>query len=182
MAVLWDSSPIRLNFAAICLQHRCHSRMWMDICHAAGPVSPITSDVLQGLCIQTLYMPSNTDLSPLSDLQAWPLSKAHPRSDVSLPWSPLVKGSVTQPVSGLGNIVFGEKAWSCQSLTMDGTDAGFMATKHDHWWMTLAAVTHGTWPVMLVCSKNILRAIWLGFHRQTWNYSQCSLSLNGAEW
>lgn len=182
MAVLWDSSPIRLNFAAICLQHRCHSRAWMDICHAAGPVSPITSVALQGLCIQTLYMPSNTDLSPLSDLQAWPLSKANPRSDVSLLWSPLVKGSVTQSVSGYENIVFGEKARSCQSLTMDGTDAGFMAPKHDHWWMTLAAVTHGTWLVMLMCSKNILRAIWLGFHRQTWNYSQCSLSLNGVEW
>lgn len=63
---------------------------------------------------------------------------------------------------------------------MDGTDAGFMALKHDHWWMTLPAVTHGTWPVMLVCSKNILRAIWLGFHRQTWNYCQCRLSLNGG--
>ncbi len=128
----------------------------MDICHAAGPISPIVSVALQGLCIETLYMPSNTDLSPLSDLQAWPLSEAHPR----LWW--WQKGSVTQPLSlssGWENIAVGEKSWTCQSQTMDGTDAGFMAPKCDRWRTTLPAVTHGTWPVMLVCSKNILRAL-----------------------
>lgn len=128
----------------------------MDICHAAGPISPIVSVGLQGLCIETLYMPSNTDLSPLSDLQAWPLSEAHPR----LWW--WQKGSVTQPLSlssGWENIAVGEKSWTCQSQMMDGTDAGFMAPKCDRWRTTLPAVTHGTWPVMLVCSKNILRAL-----------------------
>ncbi len=119
----------------------------MDICHAAGPISPIVSVALQGFCIEILYMPSNTDLSPLSDLQAWPLSKAYP------------EGSVTQPLSlssGWENVVVGEKAWKCQSQTMDGTDAGFMAPKCDRWRTTLPALTHGTLPLMLVCSKNIL--------------------------
>ncbi len=125
----------------------------MDICHAAGPISPIVSVALQGFCIEILYMPSNTDLSPLSDLQAWPLSKAYP----CLWW--WQKGSVTKPLSlssGWKNVVVGEKAWKCQSQTMNGTDAGFMAPKCDRWRTTLPALTHGTLPVMLVCSKNIL--------------------------
>lgn len=139
MALVWDSSPIRLHYDAICLQHRCHSREWMDICHAAGPFSLIAPVSPRGLGVRTLYMPTNTDLSPLSDLQTWPLS--HTRS---LLWW-WQKGSVTQsgflsPSGWMEKVVIGESghvsAWR-RGSEMNETDAGFMARalKRDHWRM-----------------------------------------------
>lgn len=131
----------------------------MDICHAAGPISPIVSVSLQGLCIETLYMPSNTDLSPL----LWPPSLTPLKSQSTPRHQPLVMAEgkcnpACVPLLWLG-VVWTVVVWTCQSQTMNGTDAGFMAPKCDRWWTTLPAITHGTCPVMLMCSENILRAL-----------------------
>lgn len=162
MARLLDSSPIRLHYHAICLQHRCHSRMWMDICHTAGPFSLLAPVSPRGLRAQTLYMPTNTDLSPLSDLQTWPLLHTH-----SLLWR-WQKGSVTQPgFPSLSGWMVEGSDWGV-SLVMSVPDGeqrdewdrcGFYGPGIETWSLTdgLLAVTHQACHTPAL--QNVLRAL-----------------------